>query len=94
MRRRTLLAALSFAAIGPAVAQAPAWPDRPLRIIVPFPPGGPVDGGARMLAQVLGEGLGQSVIVENRSGAGGSIGTEAAVRAAPRCSSAAPARSP
>lgn len=83
MRRRTLVAALPFAAIGSAAAQAPAWPDRPLRIIVPFPPGGPVDGGARMLAQVLGEGLGQSIVVENRSGAGGSIGTEAAARATP-----------
>jgi tripartite-type tricarboxylate transporter receptor subunit TctC len=82
MRRRTILAALPAAAIGRAAAQG-TWPDRPIRIIVPFPPGGPVDGGARVVAQVLTESLGQPVVIENRSGAGGSIGTEAAARATP-----------
>jgi tripartite-type tricarboxylate transporter receptor subunit TctC len=65
----------------PALAQS--WPERSLRIIVPFPPGGPVDGGARVVAQVLQEQLGQPVVIDNRSGAGGSIGTEAAAKAAP-----------
>jgi tripartite-type tricarboxylate transporter receptor subunit TctC len=65
----------------PAYAQA--WPDRPLRIIVPFPPGGPVDGGARIVAQVLTEQLGQPVVIDNRSGAGGSIGTETAAKSVP-----------
>jgi len=82
MHRRTILSALPFVAVGRAAAQG-NWPDRPIRIIVPFPPGGPVDGGARVVAQVLTEGLGQTVVIENRSGAGGSIGTEAAARAAP-----------
>lgn len=78
--RRALLALPLLAA--PALAQ-PAWPERPLRIIVPFPPGGPVDGGARVVGQVLQEQLGQPVVIDNRSGAGGSIGTEAAAKAAP-----------
>ena len=82
MNRRALLAALPLAATGRAHAQG-TWPDRPIRIIVPFPPGGPVDGGARVLGQVLTQGLGQPVVIENRAGAGGSIGTEAAVRATP-----------
>lgn len=82
MNRRAFLAALPAGAFARARAQS-AWPDRPLRIIVPFPPGGPVDGGARVIGQVLAEGLGQPAVIENRSGAGGSIGTEAAARAAP-----------
>jgi len=83
MHRRTLLATVPAAAIASRAKAQAAWPDRPLRIIVPFPPGGPVDGGARVLAQVLTAGLGQPVVIENRAGAGGSIGTEAAARAAP-----------
>jgi tripartite-type tricarboxylate transporter receptor subunit TctC len=82
MNRRALLAALAAGVSAGAQAQS-SWPDWPLRIIVPFPPGGPVDGGARVIGQVLTEGLGQPVVIENRSGAGGSIGTEAAARAAP-----------
>ncbi len=77
--RRAILTLPLLAA--PALAQS--WPERPLRIIVPFPPGGPVDGGARVVAQVLQEQLGQPVVIDNRSGAGGSIGTEAAAKAAP-----------
>jgi tripartite-type tricarboxylate transporter receptor subunit TctC len=66
-----------------AGAQAQTWPARPLRLIVPFPPGGGSDAVGRVMAQKLGERLGQQVVVDNRAGAGGSIGTEAAVRAAP-----------
>lgn len=65
-----------------ALAAGP-YPDRPLRLIVPFPAGGATDLMARALAQGLGEKLGQSVVVENRGGAGGSMGAEAVATAAP-----------
>ena len=85
MNRRTLLAAAAFApfaAIGPAVGQS-GWPDRVLRIVVPFVPGSFTDVSARLLANELTEQLGQSVVVENRGGAGGTAGTTAVVRAPP-----------
>lgn len=66
-----------------AAAAADAYPDRPLRLVVPFPAGGATDLMARALAQGLGDKLGQSVVVENRGGAGGSIGAEAVASAAP-----------
>ncbi|CAB3895815.1 hypothetical protein LMG26858_03970 [Achromobacter anxifer] len=66
-----------------AVAAGGAYPDRPLRLIVPFPAGGATDLMARALAQGLGEKLGQAVVVENRGGAGGAIGAEAVASAAP-----------
>jgi tripartite-type tricarboxylate transporter receptor subunit TctC len=65
---------------GPALAQYPA---RPLKLIVPFPPGGSTDILARALGQKLSEGLSQPVVIDNRPGAGGSIGSEAAAKAAP-----------
>ncbi|MCE2945872.1 MAG: Bug family tripartite tricarboxylate transporter substrate binding protein [bacterium] len=68
---------------GAAAAQPAAWPVKPLRIIVPFAAGGPVDAVGRTLGQRLSEGLGQPVLIENRGGAGGSIGMEAMVRAVP-----------
>lgn len=64
-------------------ASAQSWPSKPLHLIVPFPPGGGSDIVGRVIAQKLSERLGQQVVVDNRSGAGGSIGTEAAVRSAP-----------
>ena len=66
-----------------ASASAPAWPDKPLRFIVPYPPGGGTDVIARIVQQRLSEALGQSVVIENRGGAGGAVGTEAAAKAAP-----------
>ena len=70
-------ALLTFTA--PATAQR--WPEKPIRMIVPYPPGGNVDTAARIVAPGLTEALGQAIIVENRAGAGGMIGGEAAAKA-------------
>src|SRR6476620_2577255 len=55
------------------------YPARPVRLIAPFPPGGSIDLAARLIGQWLTEGLGQQVVIENRSGAGGNVGSEAAL---------------
>ena len=65
------------------MAWAQAYPTRPVRIIVGFPAGGPADIVARLIGQWLSERLGQPIIVDNRPGAGGNIGTEIVVRAPP-----------
>lgn len=65
----------------PAVASAAAWPERPVKMIVAFPAGGPTDATARLIAQKLADRLGQPVIVDNRVGASGSIGTVALIKA-------------
>jgi tripartite-type tricarboxylate transporter receptor subunit TctC len=78
--RRALLAAPLLAL--PALAQ-PAWPDRPLRLVVPYPPGGGTDAFGRRVAMRLGEQLGQPVVVENRTGAAGAIGMQEVLRARP-----------
>jgi len=77
----TVLAALSLALPGLAFGQA--WPAKPIKIVVNFPPGGAADQIARSLSQPLQEALGQPVVVENKSGAGGNIGGEAVAKAAP-----------
>ena len=71
----------AFAAAGQARAQE--YPTRPVRIVVPFAPGGLADNGARVIAEALGARLGQQVVVENRPGASGNIGTQAAAQSAP-----------
>ena len=78
--------AVAIAALGlltAAAAQAQTWPANPVRIIAPFPPGGGIDFFARSVAPKLQENLGQQVVVENRSGAGGMIGADAVAKAAP-----------
>src|SRR5436305_2279435 len=81
--RRTVLQILGFG-VGalPGAIWAQSYPNRPVRIIVPLPPGSTSDIAARLIAECLSERLGQRLIVENRRGAGTNIGTEAAVRSA------------
>lgn len=85
MQRRHALLGLGAAALGAPLslwAQA-AWPNKPVRFVVAFAPGGPADIIARLLGQKLGEVLGQSVVVENRAGAGGSIASSVVAKAEP-----------
>jgi tripartite-type tricarboxylate transporter receptor subunit TctC len=72
---------LAFLAAGSAHAQD--WPNKPVRFIVPYPPGGGTDVIARIVQEPLSRALGQPMLIENRGGAGGAVGTEAAVRSAP-----------
>ena len=88
MQRRQLMVTLWLAgcALGmvpQAQAQAPHYPTKPVRLIVPFPAGGATDLFARTLSQKLGEKLGQSLVVENRPGAGGTLGSDLAAKASP-----------
>ncbi|WP_043832541.1 Bug family tripartite tricarboxylate transporter substrate binding protein [Muricoccus aerilatus] len=85
-RRGVLGMALAAGAAKGAVAQGAthaAWPDRPVRVVVPFPPGGSNDIVARLLCEVLRERTGQPWVVENRSGAGGNVGADSVAKAAP-----------
>jgi tripartite-type tricarboxylate transporter receptor subunit TctC len=81
-RRRALLAGLPAAIAAPALAQAP-WPNRPIRLIIPFAPGGSTDALARMLLDHLVARFGQPIIIENRPGAGATLGTGLGAEAAP-----------
>ena len=86
MKHKLCLALAALACWVPwslAGAQSANWPSKPITLIVPFPPGGVTDLVARELARSLTEGLGQTVVVENRAGAGGNIGTAALAKASP-----------
>lgn len=87
MQRRDFMTAGALAALGatlPGAAWAQsAYPTRPVRLIVPFPPGGPTDIMGRTAAKAMGDQLGQQFVVENKAGAGGNIGTDAVAKAAP-----------
>jgi tripartite-type tricarboxylate transporter receptor subunit TctC len=86
MTRRTFIAGV----VGGAIAHAawplhaqPAWPTRPIRLVVPFPPGGLIDNMARLLSPRLAQALGQPVVIDNKPGAGGNIGATEGARATP-----------
>ncbi|HET9404440.1 MAG TPA: tripartite tricarboxylate transporter substrate binding protein, partial [Burkholderiales bacterium] len=78
-----LLCAWSVVSMPAALAQTAKYPDRAIRLISPFPPGGTVDVNARILAPAVSKSLGQQVVVDNRAGASGIIGTAEAARAKP-----------
>ncbi len=83
MQRRSFFASIAAIAAQPAVsfAQAGPWPARPVRMVIAYPPGGSTDVAGRLLAERLGKSLGQQVIVDNRAGAGGTVGAGSVVRA-------------
>lgn len=86
LARRTLLGVVAVtlaASAGAACAQKNDWPTRPIRLIVPFPPGGGTDLVGRSVGNKLGEALGQKLVIDNRPGAGATIGAELAARADP-----------
>src|SRR5687767_9381724 len=85
MATRTISLLLAAALIGlPGVAQAQQkYPTKPIRFVVPFSPGGGTDTLARIIAQKMSENWGQSVVIENRTGAGGTIGTAIVAKATP-----------
>src|ERR1700735_4053506 len=81
--RRMLLAAMAAAPLAGRARAQSAWPGRPVRVIVPYPPAGGADTTARIVYSRLSEQLGQQFAIENRGGAGGTIGEEVAAKAAP-----------
>jgi tripartite-type tricarboxylate transporter receptor subunit TctC len=82
-RRVLLSGAAAFGVAAATGAEAHSYPAKPIKMIIPFPPGGPVDTTARVVAQFMTTALGQSVIIENRPGAGATIGVKAAAAAEP-----------
>ena len=82
MKRRSLTLALPLLALVP-LARAQAWPSKPIRLVVPFPAGGATDLLARALAQGVGNAFGQPIVVDNRPGAGGTLGSAEVAKAAP-----------
>jgi tripartite-type tricarboxylate transporter receptor subunit TctC len=78
-----VVGALALGAASGDGALAQAWPARPIRLIVPFPPGGGTDVISRQLAERIGTNTGWTIVIENRAGAGGNIGLDAVAKAAP-----------
>lgn len=84
LNRRQVVGLAAATLAAPAVlAQAPAWPSKPIRIVVPYPPGGSSDIIARSISNILADALKQSVVVENKAGANGNLGTDFVAKAAP-----------
>ena len=83
MKKVLVAGSLAILALGGAAGAQAAWPERPVTMVVPFPPGGPTDLVARVLAKQLTDQLGQTVVVENKGGANGNIGMQYAAAAKP-----------
>lgn len=79
--RRRALAAMGATLLVPAAARAQSWPSRPVRLVIPFPPGGSTDIVGRLIGERLVQSLGQPVLVENRAGAGGTLGSDQVAKA-------------
>jgi tripartite-type tricarboxylate transporter receptor subunit TctC len=82
-RPATAAATVALLLALPATALAQAWPSKPIRVVVPFPAGGGIDTVARIVVPKMSEALGQPMVIDNRSGAGGTVGTEVVARATP-----------
>jgi len=82
-RAFAILTVVALSVLAPHHALGQAYPAKPIRLVVPFPPGGSTDIVARIVAQKLSDRMGQQIVVENRSGAGGTVGTDAVARATP-----------
>jgi len=85
LKKRQLLACIAgaLALVAPFAVQAQNYPSKPVRLVVPFPPGGGTDAFARPLSKVLSANMGQSFVIDNRGGAGGTLGAEVAAKSAP-----------
>ncbi|HTV37064.1 MAG TPA: tripartite tricarboxylate transporter substrate-binding protein, partial [Xanthobacteraceae bacterium] len=83
LTRRMLLGAMASVPLANVAGAQTAWPDRPVRVMVPYPPAGGADTTARIIYAKLSEDLGQQFAIENRGGAGGTIGEAVAAKAAP-----------
>lgn len=83
MKSLRLAALLAVALAIPSVALAQTWPQRSVRFVVAFPPGGSTDFIARIIAQRMSPSLGQTIVIDNRGGGGGNIGTDIVAKATP-----------
>jgi tripartite-type tricarboxylate transporter receptor subunit TctC len=81
--RRAVIGSIAAAALAPVVRAQSKYPDKPIKLIVPFPAGGQTDAAARMLAERVGASMGQPIVVENRAGASSLVGTEVVIKSPP-----------